>query len=583
VRLILLIISVLLLRPASAEEIRFSVNVSASRISLQDYLQVQYLVENTGRVSQFLPPEFRSFDVIEGPDREAGVSVVNGNSREYISFSYLLKPRKEGKFFIPSATVRIDGKTYRTRIVAVEVSGAIIPGLSEGGNFAPELLIRQGETIAGKVSGNLFVRIEVDKTSCFEGEPVVATYKLYTRMRSESKVTKRPAFNGFSVHDMINPESEESLRETFRGKDYNVYLLRKVQLYPLQPGEIVLDPVEVENRLTFIKAEMLQSGYDLNRVLRSLAEEGLDPAIVQQTVAVESEPVTISVKPLPASDVSGFNGAVGSFQVRTMLSNPVVHKNDLVNLVVTVSGKGNFPLVQVPQISWPDSTEVFELSVQEQFSKFVSPIAGAKLFHIPFIVQKEGDITIPAVDLPFFDPATARYAVAHSEPLVVHVEPVVEKPRPVPAAVDAGNSGSFITWAVVLLAIISVAGSLYILLHRGSTRPGAPKPVPPQVPQAAADVVQDPLENIRRAFESGDSYQFYMQLGIVIEDCMRRKYGVDDRGNWENGLLQKGVDPVVIDSIRELKKDTALAMYTPFVMESRMVEDLSRIEKLVCG
>jgi hypothetical protein len=557
--------------------------VSSTRISLQDYLQVQYLVENTGRVSQFLPPEFRSFDIVEGPDHEAGVSVVNGISKQYVSFSYLLKPNKEGRLFIPSATVKIDGKVFRTRIVAVEVSSGLIPGLSEGESFAPELLINRNETVAEKLRGNLFVRLEVDKTTCFEGEPVVATYKLYTRLRSESKVTKRPAFNGFSVHDMINPESEESFRETFQGRDYNVYLLRKVQLYPLQPGEIILDAVEVENNLTFIKAELVQTGYDLNRALRSLASRDTDPAILHHTVSVESQPVSIMVKPLPAGARPDYNGAVGQFQVSTMLSSPVVHKNDLVNLVVRISGKGNFPLVQAPLVDWPDSTEVFEASVQEQFSKFVSPIAGSKLISIPFIAGKEGSMTIPSVDLPYFDPVTAKYAVAHSDPLVVKVEPALKAPVNSSAAGDPGNAGSFLTWAVVILAIIVVTGSLYILLRRGSARPAASAPQAVVQPEIVTEKEKDPLENIREAFEAGDSFQFYKQLGIVMEDCMRKKYKVEDMGNWETTLLQKGVDPSVIESIRELRQDAALAMYTPFVMESRMVEDLSRIEKLVCA
>ncbi len=42
--------------------------------------------------------------------------------------------------------------------------------------------------------------------------------------------------------------------EKYNGREYSVYTLRKVQLYPLQSGVFELEPIEVENRITFLKA-----------------------------------------------------------------------------------------------------------------------------------------------------------------------------------------------------------------------------------------------------------------------------------------------------------------------------------------
>ena len=33
-------------------------------------------------------------------------------------------------------------------------------------------------------------------------EPIIASYKLYTRLRSETTITDAPSFNGFSVSDL---------------------------------------------------------------------------------------------------------------------------------------------------------------------------------------------------------------------------------------------------------------------------------------------------------------------------------------------------------------------------------------------
>jgi hypothetical protein len=547
---------------------------------MQDFVQVQYLIENSRKVSQFVPPDFKSFDVVEGPDQASGWNMDNGALKEYVMFSFLLKPVREGRLMIPQATARIDGKLYRSNAAWVDVGSSVIPGLNESQDFASELVMRKGETIADKIRNNIFVKLDVDKKTCYEGEPVVAVYKLYTRLRSESKVTRRPSFNGFSVYDMVNPESEEPARERFQGRDYNVYLLRKVQLYPLQSGKIELDAVEVENTLTFIKGEQLQSGLALPRILKNLAEGAPDEAVIREKVVLSSSPVSVEVKPLPADKAADFNGAVGNFEVRTFLANPRVHKNDLVNLVVKVSGRGNFPMMVAPSVQWPDSTEPYETTVQEYFSKFTSPISGAKVFNMPFTVHREGELEIPAVNLHFFDPAKGQYVVASSAPLKLTVEPAV-KPLSHEIREREPKPGEAWKWIITAAALVIVGGSGYILMRRTYQKPTTPKPEAdhkPIIPEKATD----PMDGIRAAFDKGDSRQFYRELSVIMDDCMRKKYNVDFSGNWETELAAKGVEPAMIESIRSLKEDAALAMYTPFVMESKMVDDLARIEKMIC-
>jgi hypothetical protein len=63
---------------------------------------------------------------------------------------------------------------------------------------------------------------------------------------------------------------------------------------------------------------------------------------------------------------------------------------------------------------------------------------------------------------------------------------------------------------------------------------------------------------------------------------MMNKYKVDGTGAWEDQLLAKGVDTSMIMEIKQLKQDAEIAMYTPFIQESKMVEDLARIERVIC-
>ena len=93
----------------------------------------------------------------------------------------------------------------------------------------------------------------VDKRTCFIGEPVTATFKLYSRLESRSDIVKNPGFYGFTVQDMIGLEDNIVTTEIINGKKFDVHTVRKVQLYPLQAGSFTIDPMEIENKVRFSK------------------------------------------------------------------------------------------------------------------------------------------------------------------------------------------------------------------------------------------------------------------------------------------------------------------------------------------
>ncbi len=91
-------------------------------------------------------------------------------------------------------------------------------------------LVKPGEKVEDKIRKNFFIKVEVSKTDCYLGEPIVATYKLYARLRSDSRVTRHPSLNGFSVYDMIDPSEDRVSVEKVNGKNFSVHMIRKTQL-----------------------------------------------------------------------------------------------------------------------------------------------------------------------------------------------------------------------------------------------------------------------------------------------------------------------------------------------------------------
>ena len=429
----------------SFAQAKFTAICPQKKIGKNDYLQLQFKIENASAVETIIPPPFKNFSVVSGPNQESGMVNINGKVDQYVSISYFLKPNATGNFTIAPATAKADGKEFRSNPVTIEVtnSSSSSPGNNPPGSLSPfgnmnfdfpveppvhrfdDYILKKGENINEKVQKNLFLKLDVSKTACFVGEPVIASYKLYTRLRSETNVTNAPSFNGFSVSELeINNHNAAGI-EKYNGRDYNVYTLRKVQLYPLQPGTIRLDPVVADNKVTFLKSEYAgtQTGDMFYDMLQNFADAtSPQDAIVEQHVTMQSKAVEITVKPLPIENKpADFMGAVGIFTIQASLQKNNITTDDAGNLKIVISGTGNIQLINAPKIEWPEGIDGFDAKISDEINKFSVPMKGSKTFIYPFTVSKAGTYTIAPASFSFFDPASSTYKTLHTQPLVIKV------------------------------------------------------------------------------------------------------------------------------------------------------------------
>lgn len=417
----------------SVAQVRFSTVVSEKQAGLNDYVQVEYTIENAKSVERLSPPNFRYFRLIQGPAQSNGMSYMNGQLSKFRSISFILQPRNTGRLIIPGASAVIDGKAMRSKPVVIDVrlsvthnhalppKSAILPEAEP--RVEEEYILRPGESIAQKIKQNLLVRTEVNKTTCYEGEPIMATFKLCSRLRSESKVLKRPSLNGFSVYDMVEPEANNPTIENINGKLYNVHIIRKTQLFPLQAGTFEIDPVELDNKVKFIKmGDTRGSRSPLQKLMDEYINEGIGSSIEEQSFTLASKPVTITVKPLPvASKPESFNGAVGKFTMQAEIKDRTVAEGEAIAFKLLIKGKGNFTVINPPFMQLPGGMEGYDPQITENVDKFIYPLSGSKTFDYTIVARDSGMHTIPAVAFSYFDPVDAQYKTEVSDSFMVHV------------------------------------------------------------------------------------------------------------------------------------------------------------------
>ncbi|PSL49380.1 oxygen tolerance protein BatD [Chitinophaga niastensis] len=441
---------------ASAQEFRFTTSVSNNNVTQDEPFQIQFMLENGVNVASFTPPSFKDFDVLQGPSQMQGQSIFNGKRSEYIALSYLLQAKHVGSFTIAGAQARVNGNIVKSNPVLIEVkkgngqaqqqqqqqtqqpSAGLQPHRGQQGNAddLPEGVLKKGEDINEKLRKNIFLKVDVDKTNLYEGEQLTATYKLFTRLPTNSSVTKVPAFKGFSAKDIELPNPPQATEERVNGIPYKVFTIRKTLLFPFQSGKLDLDPVEVDNQVRLVK--MVSSKHGGGKAKDPFDDIFNDPSfkdpffddffnrpeVEYQDVPykIQSNPITINVKPVPIEGrPTSYNGAVGRFNMTATVDKNKLTTDDALTLKVTIGGQGNVNLLNPPKIEIPSGFEKYDPKVTDDIEKNSNPLSGSRTFEYVLMPQEAGDHTIPAVEFSYFDPAANSYKTMRSQPFVIHI------------------------------------------------------------------------------------------------------------------------------------------------------------------
>jgi len=642
-------------------QVKFTTVVSSRDIGKDEYLQVEFIVENASQIERLTPPDFDGFLIVQGPIQSSGMSVSNGNTTsQYKGLSFVLQPERTGKFTIGGAVAMVDGKKMQSNAVTVHVhpgggnSGNGNAGRGRNGlnNLFPQLnwpdvpepgsgdiereyILKPGESIKDKIRRNLFVRLQVNKTTCYVGEPIVATYKLYSRLNSESRVSKRPSLNGFSVYDMIDPGTDASSVEKVNGKPFTVHIIRKAQLIPLQAGTVDLDPVEVENTVHFVRGrpEPRRSGNMLRDMLDQFDDNSAGPEI-EENVVLDTKPQTITIKPVPEEGrPANYNGAVGNFSVQASLAGRNINAQDEATLKVVVKGSGNLPVVNAPQVQWPADVDVFEPKAKEDINRATLPMSGSKTFEYAFAPRTAGHYIIPAVDFSWFDPSTHSYKTASSGPLDFQVAAAAGKQNTPGGAVAASASSEgpaterlkkFIQqhlesiFAILILSILAVylwrqnrrlrtadrekeENSRQADARNAAASNAAPMQQGSQESQGlqgsrhAADPFEksrpltvyptaDPLKDTRLLLENGDYKGFHRELNRTIWKTVTEKLDLPaselNKNNIARQLQAKGWDGETTRLLETILNECEMNLYMPAYDTYNMQQLLRQAETL---
>lgn len=370
--------------------LRVTANVSESQVFQGERVSFNIVVSgnnfrNVGRPQ--IPdqiPGFRNLSL--QPSTSTNYSIVNGVASRSYTYSYSLVAETPGRHTIPSVTLNVDDETFTTdplNVVVIDRSSAV----AQGGSSQPEV----------------YIKVEVSDNNPVVGQQVITDLVLYFKSPLEI-VSYQPSSNwvtdGFwkeLLSDGTNPRAETVI---VGGERYRRAVLLRHALFASRAGNLMLG----QSRVSITVRNTSRYSDPFNSFFGGFGTN-------QRNVDLTSDPIAITVRPLPASSYKTIN-AVGNFNITRRISPSVATVGEAVEVITEIRGTGNLALISKPEYNFPDGFEVFQPQEQLNLNKETSEISGNRIFRDIVIVRRPGEFEIEPVDLAYYNPGRRGYVNA---------------------------------------------------------------------------------------------------------------------------------------------------------------------------
>ena len=399
-----------------AEELTFTAD-APNAVVMGETFRLSYTI-NTHKANGFRLGDITDFDVLMGPTQSSSssTSIINGvrTSSRTLTFTCILRPKKEGTYKIPAATINADGN----RMTSKEISVKVLPPDQRGASTqqSGSQSAGRGATTAesGKIGDDdLFIVATVNKKNVYEQEAILLTYKIYTTVNLTNVSGKMPDLKGFHTQEVEMPKGNREFQlEHYKGRNYRTIVWSQYVLFPQQSGQLEIPSIAFEGTV----AQRVQS-YD---PFEAFFNGGSSYVNVQKPIRTPK--LTINVSPLPSGKPVSYSGGVGDFSISSSINATELKENEAVTLKLVISGTGNMKLIKTPEVSFPADFEVYDPKIDNKFSLKVGGQSGNKVIEYLAIPRYGGTYTIPPVEFSYFDVKSGAYKTLSTPEYTLNVE-----------------------------------------------------------------------------------------------------------------------------------------------------------------
>ena len=495
----LAMIALLLVQPALAE---VRAHLDRSKVFIGD--PVTLVIESTGSSSgdPDLSPLNKDFRVL-GTGTSSQFSFSNGRSSNRTTWTVQLGPLQTGTLRIPPIQVGNE----KTRALELEVTD--VPDQAATGSS--EHLFLEAQLEAG---GNIYVQQQISYTLRFFHDDSLLSGEL-------SPPPLRDA-----LMRQIGDEARYTV--TRNNRRYQV-VERRYVISPEKSGELRIPPASFSGRVSAGQPPRAQSRRD--RLMQDFFR-GSPFGGNGKSVRVFSKPVTVDVKPRPA----GFSGAwlpAEDLQLHDSWTDdpPELRAGEPVSRTLSVRATG-LAGEQIPslKLDQPPGTRMYPDSPAIETRTANGKVYGLSRQTFTYIPGRAGALTVPTVEVPWWNTGDDTQAFARLPEWVLNVAPGAAGTAPSPQSQNRQTSTPSVSdgaevraregertsaswpnsWAWLAIAlVVSVILTIVFLAFRRRTvpvrRPDSAVPEKPVAADQRAPDVGELLPTLQQACESDDA------------------------------------------------------------------------------
>jgi len=548
-----------LLAKAQDNDIKFEAVLSKAKLGQNERLRVSFEMNKDGDF--FEAPSFNNFEVLMGPSQSISSSFINGKRSFSKSYTYVLRPKKQGQLIIDSASITIDNTVYTTDPKTVLVTEPI-----DNPN-AP----KTAQDIADE---SLYLVATLSNDKPYLNQGVLVTYTLYFSPRvyiNNFIPVENPTYKNFWSQDLPIKEYE-TRRTTFRNESFNAVDLKTVVLYPQKSGSLALDPFALELYVQIPTGRRDFFG---------------DPIMRSATKTVKAGDLSINVRELPEEGKPlNFSGAVGDFELSVDASRTNLEANESTQIKVKINGKGNLKLLSIPELSLPSALEKYDPEYTDNVRVNREGMNGSVTNSYTVVPRYAGSYPVDPLEFIYFDPDSKSYKTLSSDPFDLTVEgsallpststivPIAEKNTPVTSGFKSNAYQTSLvtmvsspwfesnTYYFILALLVILGFSISFIINTfiaslGSSGQGAKKALPKKIKAL-----------LKRAdkLAKEQNPEFYSIASEILFLCLEKYSGVDlstaSKQEREDKLQTLGADTLLIERINTINDRILMVRYS---------------------
>lgn len=374
------------------------------------------------------------------PSQSSEMNMVNFSVTRRFTLTFPVRPAKRSAITIPAFEVKTDKGSIAVKSATFTVGDATVgsSGLA--------------------VNDVAMAKVTTPRASFWAGEVFPVNYNLNIVRRYYHSIATNVDWPAAPLvtEDWSKPELNETL---LRGERF-VALQQATRAYVKSPGNYTVKPAT-----QMVNLMVGTSGFGLFS----------QPTVEQR--AIESSPLDLTIKPLPAAPPA-FSGAVGEFSFTSKVVPVTAAVGEPVTWTIELAGTGNWPdITGLPQREVSNDFQVVQPK-SKRAMKDNALFEGSLTEDVVLVPTKPGPYRLAPVRFTYFDPKTGTYKTVASEPVTVTI---TGTSAPVQAPVGSG--------APVQFSIGNPAS-----MPTAPVLPTAVAPVPPE------NLPRDPITEPARGF-----------------------------------------------------------------------------------